>query len=754
MNSFIRSHPPNQGKSSEVLYGADKAIGRSVYFMSNVKESMDVFFDKDTPSIVVEVEEFRNGYLEIKKRGGKIRAFTEITKDNSSDCRKLMNLVDELRHIDGVKGGIAVSESEYMASILFKGNDPLTHVIYSNVKEVVEQGQYIFDTMWNKGIPASQKLKEIKEGKVETVSTTTRIIENKDEIVKELGRMTAESSVLSTCLSAGGLLYSYNNFFEIKKGLVDKEKKGLHKGVRYVTTIDTKENAELARIMLDEGIRIRHVNNLPPMSFGVSHKEIAATFESMGEGNKFQNLIISTEPAYLKHFAAIFEELWRNSIDANQRLSEIEEGIIMAPDIEIIRNPTEAVNRILNLLSSAQSEVMGIFPTFNSFRRQLRMGIANIINHLIIDRKVHFRILVPGDEGRFNEILSNDPEANKLLQLLDGDKHNQDEYIIKERKNSEDSNDLRTISPKSLEMKCIDLGSDSTLGILVVDRAKSFIIETKEDSKDSSYEAAGLGAYSNSTHMASSYISIFEFLWKQIELADKIRLHDKMQNEFVNTAAHELRTPIQPILSISQILFDKQGNIQDHVGLLEIITRNAYRLKQLTDDILDVSRIEGKSLKLIYEPFDLVSLAKRVINDISIIYKRQHYENDTSRISVLCSYHEATVYGDMTRVEQVIRNLLTNALNFTTLGCITVSLFRDSSSNEWVVSVKDTGPGISADIFPRLFTKFVTKSQHGIGLGLYISKNIIEAHGGRIWAENNKEESGATFNFALPIAAN
>ena len=378
--------------------------------MSNVKERMDVFFDKHAPSIVLDVKEYRSGYLEIRKRGGRIRALTEITKDNANYCRELLNLVDELRHLDGVKGAIAVSESEYMATTLIKEGDPPTQVIYSNAKEVVEQGQYIFDTLWNNGLPALQKLKEIEEGKIEAFSTT-RIIEDEDEIVKELGRMTAESNVLSTCLSTGGLLYSYNNFFKIKKELVKREKKRLHGGVRYVTNIDTKESAELARLMLNEGIKIRHANNLPPMSFGVSHKEIAATFESMEEGNKFQNLIISTEPAYLKHFAAIFEALWRNSIEANQRINEIEEGVMIAPDIEIIRNPTEAVDRILNLLFSAESEVMGIFPTLNSFRRQLRMGIANIINHLVTNKKVHIRILVPGNEEQFNEILRDDPEA-------------------------------------------------------------------------------------------------------------------------------------------------------------------------------------------------------------------------------------------------------------------------------------------------------------------------------------------------------
>jgi two-component system, OmpR family, sensor histidine kinase VicK len=720
--------------------------------MSNVKERMDVFFDKHSPSIVINVKEYRDGYAEIRRRGARIRAFTEITKDNARYCRELLNLVDELRHVEGVKGGMAVSESEYMATTLHKENEPPIQAIYSNAKEVVEQGQYIFDTFWNNGIPALQKLKEIEEGKPETFGTT-RIIEDSDEIVKELSRMTAESNVLSTCLSAGGLLYSYINFFELKKELVKREKKGLHRGVRYVTNIDTKENAELARLMLNEGIRIRHAKNLPPMSFGVSHKEIAATFESMKKGSKFQNLIISTEPAYIKHFASIFEELWRNSIDADQRINDIKEGVIVTPDIEIIRNPTEAVDRIQSLLASAKSDMVGIFPTLNAFRRQLRMGIAEIITRLIRDKNVRIRMLVPGNEDKFKEILRSDPEANKLLALLDTEK-NYREVHPSNSNNSHSDNDT-LISPNKLEMKCIDLGSESTLGIVVVDQKESFIIETKEDTKDNSYEAAGLGAYSNSKHMASSFISIFEFLWKEIELSDKIKLHDKMQNEFINTAAHELRTPIQPILSISQILYKKYGGTQEQLDLLRIITRNAYRLKRLTDDILDVSRIEGKYLKLTQKPIDLVSILKFVVSDFSSESKqprrRRQNENHKTHISFLCNYPSAIAYGDRTRLEQVVRNLLTNSLNFTMNGAITVSLHRDNSSNEWVVSVKDTGQGIDPKIFPRLFTKFVTNSQDGIGLGLYISKNIIEALRGRIWAENNKEGSGATFSFALPM---
>jgi hypothetical protein len=132
---------------SEILYGVENAVGRGVYFMSNVKQRMDIFFDYRAPSIVVDIAEYRNGYIDIKRRGGRIRAFTEITKDNVHHCKELMKLVDELRHLDGVRGGMAVSESEYMATTVLQEAKPLMQVIYSNVKEVVEQGQYIFDTL-------------------------------------------------------------------------------------------------------------------------------------------------------------------------------------------------------------------------------------------------------------------------------------------------------------------------------------------------------------------------------------------------------------------------------------------------------------------------------------------------------------------------------------------------------------------------------------------------------------------------------
>jgi two-component system, OmpR family, sensor histidine kinase VicK len=135
MTTPILPLPPSSPSinKSEILYGVENAVGRGVYFMANVKQRMDIFFDHRAPSIVTDIAEYRNGYIDIRKRGGKIRAFTEITKDNVHHCKELMKLVDELRHLDGVRGGMAVSESEYMATTVLQEAKPLAQVIYSNI---------------------------------------------------------------------------------------------------------------------------------------------------------------------------------------------------------------------------------------------------------------------------------------------------------------------------------------------------------------------------------------------------------------------------------------------------------------------------------------------------------------------------------------------------------------------------------------------------------------------------------------------
>lgn len=704
-------------RSSEILYGAENAVGRGVQFMQNVKRRMDIFFDHRAPSIVIDLEEYRNGYRDIRRRGAKIRAFTEITKENIHYCKELMKLVDELRHLDGVKGGMAVSESEYMATTVLEESKPLTEVIYSNVKEVVEQNQYIFDTLWRSAISAEQKIKEIEEGRVTRYET--RIIENPDEVIKEIGRLTASSNKLDTCLTSGGMQYSHNYFFDLKKKLLDKQKRGEHKGIRYITNIDNG-NLHISKLYLEDGIQIRHMKNLPPMSFGVSDKEIAVTIEKMEGGRRIQSLLISTEPLYVRHFTSLFEEIWRNGIDARHRVKQVEEGV--ESDIEVIQNPDRTEELYWDIAKSAEKEILLILPTANAVSRQEKMGVIKYLAETAKSRNIQVRILMPKvNLSHYNPHHAID-ESNPLHQQQD------------------DSTDAPNV-------RYLQQLSDTKATILIADRKVSLVIELRDDTKSTFHEAIGLSTYSSSKPGVLSYVSIFENLWIQTELYEQLKLHDKMQKDFINIAAHELRTPIQPILGLTEALLSKSKD-ETAKELLEVVVRNAKRLRTLIENILDVTRIENQSLSLRKERFKINGIILNILEE----YESRDNKRKNDLKIVFTSKDDFFIEADKGRVMQVISNLMNNAIKFTPKGAITVTTKKKEENNEIIVSIKDTGSGIDPEIMPRLFSKFATKSQTGTGLGLFVSQNIVEAHGGKIWAENNSDGRGCTFSFSLPLA--
>ncbi|MGI0048720.1 MAG: sensor histidine kinase, partial [Nitrososphaera sp.] len=262
---------------------------------------------------------------------------------------------------------------------------------------------------------------------------------------------------------------------------------------------------------------------------------------------------------------------------------------------------------------------------------------------------------------------------------------------------------------------------------------------------------------------------------------EQLKERDRLQKEFINIAAHEMRTPIQPILGLSDIVKEEilkyeylqsdEGGIaseqkNDQLGalltgddpeyaisthsqileMLDAIGRNAKRLDKLSGNLLDVSRIENKSLTLNKEKFDLnvkIRNAIREAKSLILINNNVEIVFEPFRESII-------VEADKSRLFEVISNLINNAIKFTSRGTIIVK--SEKHDGYTTVSVKDTGTGIDQEIMPRLFTKFACKSEKGMGLGLYISKSIVEAHGGKIWAENNPDGKGATFTFMLPIA--
>ncbi|HKG88817.1 MAG TPA: HAMP domain-containing sensor histidine kinase [Nitrososphaeraceae archaeon] len=544
------------------------------------------------PPLAILIEPIKKAFIDAKTRDVRLRYLTEITKDNIDYCKVLTTIVDDLRHLDGIKGNFMISETEYLAPlVLYEKGKIASQVIYSNAEEIVEQQQYIFDTLWRKAIPAEQKIREIEEG--------------------------------------------------------------------------------------------------------------------------------------------------------------IEPEII-----ETIRDPVETQMLGFELVKSATYEILVIFSTANAFHRQERAGTMDLFKEAAAaeGRRVKIRILTPMDD-----IIKEKAQKFKEEQQQQ-QQHQQHHHQI----------DIRNI----------EYPLQTKVTILLVDRKFSLTVELKDDTKETSYEAIGLATYSNSKPTVLSYVTIFDTLWKQVDLYGELRdlyqqlkIHDKMQKEFINIAAHELRTPIQPILGLAEVLSSKRGRIEQYNELIDAIIRNAKRLQRLTEDILDVTKIESNSLILNKQQFNLNEMITSAINDI-IVKKDFNSEN----VKILYepnnnnkqdnNNNNIFVQADRSRLTQVISNLLSNAVKFTKKGTIRVTTQikeeeqdgqnndgDDNGSNKVVViSIKDTGSGISPEMFPRLFSKFATESDKGTGLGLFIAKSIVEAHGGKIWAENNADGKGATFVLSLPIS--
>ena len=260
--------------------------------------------------------------------------------------------------------------------------------------------------------------------------------------------------------------------------------------------------------------------------------------------------------------------------------------------------------------------------------------------------------------------------------------------------------------------------------------------------------------------------TIKNFIKKQSELTkelekvnEELKRKDQLKDEFINLAAHELQGPIQPILGLSEILRDKdlqtscnnKRNKLNEEEILDVIIRNSKRLRYLADDILDVARIENGNLKLEKSAFNLSTEINNVIKDV---LTEKDLQNQIIQL-VFQPKESIIVFADRIRIYQVVSNLIRNALKFTPIfdSKIEISLKKIKYANKdfVAVTINDNGKGIDGEILPKIFEKFASKSDKGTGLGLYISRNIIEAHSGTIRGYNNFDQNGATFEFTLPI---
>ena len=371
---------------TKVYHGSKRVIEAEINFVLNAKRNIDTCMNYARLLLAIRTESIRKSLMDAKSRGVKIRCLTEINKDNLRCCRELMNIVEEVRHLEGIMGNFMISESEYLAPVVFDGQAKVApKIIYCNINSFVEQQQYFFNMLWNK----------------------------------------AET--------------------------------------------------------------------------------------------------------------------------ADQRIREIEEGI--KPDfIETIRDPYEVQKLVFELIDGASKEILCIFSTANAFRRQTKSGAVRLLKKASL-RGLKVRILTPFDE-KIEKIIKEELEPDDTSDVcINGNRVNHDRNKQKHDDGQNNANKLK--------IRFIQPQLQTKVSIVVVDRKYSLVAELKDDSKDTSVEAIGLTSYSNSKSTVSSYVSILDSLWAQLDLYEqvkesnhqqeilikKLQLHDTLQKEFINVAAHELRTP-------------------------------------------------------------------------------------------------------------------------------------------------------------------------------------------------------------------
>src|SRR5918996_2018637 len=435
--------------------------------------------------------------------------------------------------------------------------------------------------------------------------------------------------------------------------------------------------------------------------------------------------------------------------------------------VKIIKDPLELLRLSYELVSSASKEIQLVFSSARLFTyyyhyHRKSSGLFKLFEMPATKIGLDIKIITPFDVEI--KTIFGRRSANELPRI-------QIRYI---EEIGHLNNDIMILVVDGKQSLAIKLNENRQVADSSESKDYHDVAQNQDDALEEMIE---LGTYSNNKSIVLSYAIVFETLWRQLELNKQVsgifenqKAHDNTKTDILSIAAHEIRDPIQPVLGLAEMLQSRKDmHPEEQEEFLAIIIRNAKRLKDLTENILDLTKIEGQSsLTLNKELVDIKDIIQRSILDIkSQLSGNQRVEikikdNSMKEHSVGQDSDAVLVRADGSKLMQVVSNLLSNAVKFTDVGEILITIetklttgdsTNTSSNKEVIVSIKDSGQGIDPSMKPRLFEKFATKSHkgRGLGLGLFISKNIITRHGGKIWAKNNAEGKGATFAFSLPL---
>jgi signal transduction histidine kinase len=564
----------------------------------------------------------------------------------------------------------------------------------------------------------------------------TEIIYDADVIVKTtLNLFTNARISLDNCLdSKGPSMHTIPNH-PITKAFHDMCKRGVR--IRFITEV-TKENLVHCKELMNFS-EVRHLDEIRG-NFGVLDGLYYSGGTKANTSAAPSLMICSTVKAIVEQHQYLFEMLWDKAIPWVKRIEEIEYGI-ERDIVKTLQNPDDIQELFFQLIRSAKTKIWLIQSNLKTSHNAYTNKLFHVIDEkLSTDNQVEIKIILP-------VVNESDRDENILYKLASHQKEN-------------------------IEIRYLEKELQSQVSILIVDNkfllSSAFEHKIKAKQKRIPSITKGLATYTNNEPTVLSYVHIFEALWKQSELYQtikesnaKLQRFNEAQKEFIDIAAHELRNPIMPILNVGIDLQSSWLEFKDKekVKMIDTIVRNARRLRRLTEELLDTAKIENQLLTLRLENYDITKQIVEIIQNYDDNPIRIHHrKDDKSFIKFMVNYQankEIIVNADKSRISQVIVNLLDNAVKF--IGnrrprkIVTTIKEVSGKKKEVIVSVSNTGNIIDHSMLPKLFQKFSGTSDTGTGLGLFICRGIIEAHGGRIWAENNTKGLGTIFSFSIPL---
>ena len=759
-DSSAIGHPSLEQRKTEVVDGVENVARVALGMFTNASTHLDALADWKAPSLAIEIEYLRNAYRDVIARGVHFRVVNEITKENLHYVRDLiaLGLVSEVRHMDGVKGNLIVSDREYLASpSLMEGSLP-SEVIYSNDPDIVEQNRYLFENLWTKAEPAEKRIREL-EGK-ETL-LETKVISGQREIARIV------SPFLHRAASCGAGSYAYgiaDKGATVRSAGLAAEVKSLierNPGFRILHITDLqKETVPAVKALMDAGFEVRHLEG-NKIRFSISREEYIETTHVLFPEGIPDEIVWSNDPQLVSQATRIFEVLWEQSTPADSRIEQLEQGIEPSR-IDVLTDAESIGTSFLRLIGEAKNQIEIVLPTANAFHRHERAGTISALQNRASEQNVAVRILCPFDSA--------------IARLIE----EKPEWSISPATSESPRKNLS--SAGSLLFREIDSArTDTKVTILIVDKTKSLTVELKDDSQRDLAHSVGLSTFSNSKSTVTSYVAIFDKLWHETELrqseanarrdlARALEREAKTRREaqlLQDIISHDIRNYLQVIKISSEVVQEQTSPddpLYESLASIESASDGSIRL-------LEKARKLGKVLSDRDVKLYPVNLGKSIEDSMTLIKESQKDGRKGIESSLTfgegVKYHEAYVLAD-SLLDEVFVNLYSNSVEHSEKNAVIIeTVVNEASSDEiphpdngasssyWKISISDNGKGIEDDVKDQLFSRYMDSAK-GSGLGMsIIHALVVERYGGRINVKDripNDASQGTTIEIFLPMA--